>query len=54
MKILKFFVYSLLFILSLTIVFIGQKNTGYPGLGQISVGIVGLIILLYSYNKHYK
>jgi len=54
MKILKYSVYSALFVLFLTAVFTGQKNTGYFGLSLISVGIVGLIILLYSYNKHYR
>ena len=54
MKFIKFSVYSIFLVLFLAAVFFGQKNTGYFGLSLIAVGIVGLIILLYTYNKAYK
>ena len=54
MKFLKASVCTILFLLFLTIIFIGQKNTGYFGLGLISVGIVGLIMLLFFYNNSYR
>lgn len=54
MKVLKYSIYSILFVLFLAAVFFGQKNTGYFRLSLISVGIVGLILLLKIYNRNYS
>lgn len=43
-----------IFIVSMALIFIGQKDTGYPGLGMEVVGIVGLVSVLFIYNKRFK
>ena len=42
------------FIVSFALVFIGQRNVGYQGLAMEMIGLVGLLILLYLYNRKYK
>ncbi|MEG0452990.1 MAG: hypothetical protein RR428_07375 [Coprobacillus sp.] len=42
------------FIVSMALVFIGQRNVGYTGLAMEIIGLIGLLALLYSYNKKYK
>lgn len=43
-----------LFVISVALVFIGQKNVGYTGLGMEIIGLVGILIVLYLYNRQYK
>ncbi|MDO4701066.1 MAG: hypothetical protein Q4A47_00420 [Erysipelotrichaceae bacterium] len=45
---------AILFIVSLWLVFYGQKKIGYFGLGLQVLGIIGLLINLYIYNRQYK
>ncbi len=42
------------FIISLSLVIIGQKNVSYTGLAMELIGLAGLLILLYIYNRKYK
>ena len=44
----------ILFIVSLMFVIYGQKFIGYTGLAVMLVGLVGLLYLLWSYNKKYQ
>lgn len=44
----------IVFIVCLALIIIGQKNISYTGLGMELVGLAGLLILLYVYNRQYK
>ncbi len=50
----KHIIIALSFIVSLSMVIIGQKYIGYAGLVTQLVGLTGLLILLYIYNRRYK
>lgn len=50
----KVIVMIVVFIVSMTLILIGQKNIGYPGLAMELVGLAGLIAVIYTYNKGYK
>lgn len=45
---------GLCFVISFGLVCIGQSNVGYTGLVMELIGLVGLLVLLYLYNKKYK
>lgn len=51
---LKSTIMIILFIVCLSLIIIGQKNVGYPGLAMEFVGLIGLLIDLYVYNKDHK
>ncbi|MFV0379283.1 MAG: DUF6903 family protein [Anaerorhabdus sp.] len=42
------------FLASVALVVIGQKNIGYDGLFLELIGLTGLIIMLYLYNRKFK
>lgn len=42
------------FVVSFALVCIGQSQIGYAGLAMELVGLAGLLVLLYLYNKKYK
>lgn len=44
----------IIFVLSMALIFIGQKNIGYFGLLLEVIGLAGLLTDLYIYNKKYK
>lgn len=44
----------IVFIVSLALIIIGQKHIGVPGLMQELIGLVGLLTILFVYNKRYK
>ena len=44
----------LVFIVSIILVFVGRAKEGYMGLLLEIIGIVGLILELYIYNKQYS
>ena len=44
----------ILFIVFLTMIIKGQKTVGYKNLAQMLIGLAGLLVLLYSYNKKYQ
>lgn len=43
-----------LFVISVIVIFIGQRNVGYAGLGLEILGLFGLISILFTYNRRYK
>lgn len=43
-----------IFISSVVLVFVGQMHVGYMGLLLEVIGLIGLIVTLYLYNKKYK
>ena len=43
-----------IFIISFALLFYGQKNVGYMGLTLELIGLAGLVLILYIYNKRYK
>lgn len=36
------------------LVMFGHKTVGYPGIGLMLAGLVGILVLLSIYNKKYK
>lgn len=44
----------IVFIASFGLVCFGQSQSGYAGLAMELVGLAGLLILLYLYNRKYK
>ena len=42
------------FAVCLLLVIIGQRNVGPQGLATMLVGLAGLIVLLWLYNRQYK
>ncbi|MDY6062917.1 MAG: hypothetical protein SPI53_03925 [Erysipelotrichaceae bacterium] len=45
---------ALIFITSITMVIIGQRNVGYPGLLMEIIGVMGLVVDLYLYNRKFR
>lgn len=45
---------AVVFVFSIVIIFICQKNIGYMGLLIEIIGLVGLIGVLFMYNRRYK
>lgn len=41
------------FALCIYLIIIGQRMIGYFGLGLMILGLVGLLLMLYSYNQRY-
>ncbi|BCA85293.1 hypothetical protein EsVE80_08160 [Enterococcus saigonensis] len=50
----KFWLQSVVFIVCFLFIVYGQKNIGYAGLALQVVGLVGLLGLLWRYNKNYQ
>lgn len=46
--------YLLVFIVSMTLIVTGQRNIGPGGLVTMLVGLLGILALLYLYNKKYQ
>ena len=40
--------------LCIFLVVIGHRSIGYPGLGLMTVGLAGMLTLLYIYNRQYS
>ncbi|WP_442913532.1 DUF6903 family protein [Lachnoclostridium sp.] len=38
-------------IIFLSLIVLGHNNIGYTGLGQMMIGLIGILILLFIYNK---
>ena len=47
-------VYLLVFIISMTLIVTGQRSIGPLGLLFMLIGLVGILLLLYLYNKKYQ
>ena len=46
--------YLLIFIGSMTLVVTGQRTIGPSGLAVLLVGLLGILVLLYLYNRKYQ
>lgn len=46
--------YLLVFIVSVVLIVTGQRNIGPAGLLTMLVGLTGILVLLYLYNKKYQ
>ncbi len=44
----------IIFIICVTLVITGQRETGAPGLFRQLTGLAGLVVLLWLYNRQYK
>ena len=49
-----YFFKSVIFAVSMILVFIGQKNSGAWGIPMMLFGLSGLIFLLWLYNRSYR
>ena len=50
----KNIIMAIVFILSVVLIFVGQKNIGYMGLLIEIIGLAGIVGVLFTYNKKYK
>ena len=46
--------YLLIFIVSIVLIVTGQRNIGPAGLLTMLVGLAGILVLLYLYNRKYQ
>ncbi len=53
-KIVTMTVLIVIFIISIVLTVVGQRNIGPAGLLTMLVGLAGLIFLLWFYNRQYK
>ena len=53
-KIVKNVIIAIVFVVCLALIIIGQKNISVRGLVMELVGLVGLLVLLYLYNRQFK
>ncbi|WP_211748901.1 hypothetical protein [Paenibacillus sp. Marseille-Q4541] len=51
---LRIVLMSIVFIVGIVLVIVGQKDIGAPGLGLMLLGVAMLIGLLWFYNRKYK
>lgn len=54
MKWLVRLIYLLIFVLSMTLIVVGQRNIGPGGLLTMIAGLAGILFLLYMYNRKYQ
>ena len=53
-SVLKTVLAAIFFIICVALVVLGQKNVGPLGLLVMLLGLAGLILLLYLYNRQFK
>lgn len=53
-SVLKTVLATIFFIICVALVVLGQKNVGPQGLLVMLLGLAGLILLLYLYNRKFK
>lgn len=53
-KLLVGILVAIVFVVCVALVIIGHRNVGLSGLGTQMIGLAGLIILLWLYNRQYK
>lgn len=46
--------YLLVFIFSMVLIIVGQRRIGPAGLLVMLIGLVGILVLLYLYNKKFQ
>lgn len=54
MALLRTLFLSVLLVIGILLIFLGQRMTGYPGLGLLLLGLVLLLFDLYLYNRRYS
>lgn len=54
MKWLIRLLYLLVFIVSMVLIVVGQRNIGPTGLLIMIIGLAGILFLLYLYNKKFQ
>lgn len=47
-------IYLLVFVGSMALIVVGQRNIGPAGLLTMIVGLAGILVLLYLYNRKYQ
>lgn len=52
-KWIKGLLYAVFFVIFMVMVIGGQRHIGYAGLCVQMIGLIGLLVLLYLYNKKY-
>ena len=53
-KVIKNVILLVVFVVCLGLVIIGQRNISLTGLSMELIGLVGLFVLLFLYNRKYK
>ena len=53
-KVIKNVILRVVFVVCLGLVIIGQRNISLTGLSMELIGLVGLLVLLFLYNRKYK
>ena len=48
------FIYLIVFIVCISLIVVGQRNVGPTGLLTMLVGLLGILGLMYLYNKKYQ
>lgn len=46
--------YLLVFIVSMVLIVVGQRRIGPAGLLIMLIGLIGILVLLYLYNKKFQ
>lgn len=50
----KTIVMAVVFVVCLLMIILGQRNVGYQGLFVELIGLVGLLAVLFAYNRDHK
>ena len=50
----KIIINIIAFVVFLSMIILGQKNIGIPGLSVMLVGLIGLLTQLFLYNRKHK
>lgn len=53
-KVIKNVILLAVFVVCLGLVIVGQRNISLTGLSMELIGLVGLLVLLFLYNRKYK
>lgn len=53
-KLLVGILVAIVFVVCVAMVIVGHRNIGLAGLGVQMLGLAGLIVLLWLYNRQYK
>ena len=51
---LKISMMVIVFVVCMSMVIVGQRHVGYAGLASEFIGLIGLLVLLYFYNRKHK
>ena len=45
---------AVVFVICLVLITVGQKSIGVAGLAQMLIGLAGLLVLMWAYNRQYQ